>query len=42
MNQYREEALREFLYREFLTEILTRELTDDEQARLDSWIDINY
>jgi len=42
MNQYKEDSIREFLDYEFQTEILSRELTESEEARLNAWLDLNY
>jgi hypothetical protein len=42
MNQYRQDAILEFLNYEFLTEIISRELTESEETRLNEWLDENY
>jgi hypothetical protein len=42
MSQYREDSTLEFLNYEFLTEILSRELTESEETRLNDWLNENY
>jgi hypothetical protein len=41
-HQYKQDAILEFLNYEFQTEILSRELTESEEARLNEWLDENY